>query len=145
MRGDKLAKLDRGERVAPVTTTVAAFAATWLDTQTQTLRPRTHALYTGNLTRHVLPRLGRRQLAAVTIDDVAALVAELRRAGLSQFTIKGVLTPLGRLFAHAVRRGLVQSNPVAGLDRSERPRGGRREQRILSSDEIARSAREGGS
>lgn len=136
-RGDKLAKLDRGERVAPTKVTVAAFAETWLDSQVSLLRPRTHALYKANLTRHVLPRLGRRQLAAVTIDDIAALVAELTRAGLSPFTIKGILTPLGRMYAHAIRRGIVPANPVAGLDRSERPRGGRREQRILSRDEIA--------
>jgi integrase len=137
-RGEILSKLVKGERVVPSKATLAEYAAVWLATQDGQLRPSTHRLYKANITRHVLPLLGRRQLASVSIDDVAALVADLRRAGLSGYTIKGILTPLGRMFASAVRRGLIPGNPVAGLDRSERPRGGKREQRILGRDEIGR-------
>ena len=48
------------------------------------------------------------------------------------------LTPLSRLFAHAVRRGLIEANPVSKLDRSERPRVSRQERPVLNPEEIGR-------
>jgi integrase len=87
---------------------------------------------------HVLPSLGRRRLAEIDVDEIARLVRELEAKGLSAWTIRGALSPLSRVFAWAVRRGMVSTNPVAKLDRSERPRIERRELRILSGDEIAK-------
>jgi len=48
------------------------------------------------------------------------------------------LTPLSRLFAHAVRRGLIEANPISKLDRSERPRVSRQERPVLNPEEIGR-------
>lgn len=84
----------------------------------------------------MLPRLGRRLLPSITTDDVAALIADMLRDGYSGATIKGVLSPVRGMLGTAVRRGLIAANPVAGLEREERPRGGRREQRILERGEI---------
>ncbi|NDU79105.1 tyrosine-type recombinase/integrase, partial [Actinomadura sp. DSM 109109] len=54
------------------------------------------------------------------------------------WTVRGVLTVLGRIFATAERASLVPANPVRKLDQGERPAGRQREQRVLSSDEVSR-------
>lgn len=95
--------------------TLAELAEGWLETQTQ-LRPRTRDWYEIALRVHVLPRLGRRRISQIDEDDVARLIAEMRTGGKAAWTIRGVLTPLGRLLGHAARRGLIASNPVRRLE-----------------------------
>jgi integrase len=56
----------------------------------------------------------------------------------SGWTIRATLTPLSRLMSHCVRRGMAAANPVAKLERGERPAVGRREMRILEAAEIDR-------
>jgi integrase len=86
----------------------------------------------------VLPRLGTRRLDEIDVDDILGLIADLRDLGYAEWTIRSVLKPLSGLFAHAQRRDLIAVNPLSKLERSERPRASRREQRILNRDEIAR-------
>ncbi|MBA2460730.1 MAG: tyrosine-type recombinase/integrase [Actinobacteria bacterium] len=126
-----------GEAVAPRKMRLAEYADTWLAAQTQ-LRPRTRALYSGNLRIHVLPRLGWHHLHEIREDDITALIGALRERGLSGYTIRGVLVPLGRILNSAVRRGHIPSNPITRLERGERPAVERREMRILDSAEIGR-------
>jgi site-specific recombinase XerC len=71
---------------------------------------------------HVLPRFGHLRVDQIREDDVAALVAELTAHGLSGATVSCVLVPLGRVLDQPVRRGLISSNPVRGLERHERPK-----------------------
>jgi integrase len=127
---------DRGERVSASKATVAEVAAAWLDAQT-TLRPRTREKYDAAMRLYVIRRFGRRRIASITEDDVADLIGQMQAAGKAAWTIRGVLVPLSRLFAYAARRGIVGANPVARLERGERPKVGKREKRILKSDEIA--------
>jgi integrase len=56
----------------------------------------------------------------------------------SGWTIRATLTPLSRLMGFCVRRGMAASNPVARLERGERPAVVRREMRILEAAEIDR-------
>jgi integrase len=86
----------------------------------------------------VVPRFGERRLDEIGVDDVLDLIRDLRRRSYSDTTITTVLTPLSRLFTHAVRRGLIEVNPISKLDRCERPRVSRRERPVLNSKEIAR-------
>jgi integrase len=58
--------------------------------------------------------------------------------GLSPKTVSGALVPLGRVLALALRRGHMADNPLRRLDASERPRLQRREQRVLTHEEIGR-------
>ena len=100
--------------------------------------PSTVEAYAGRLQRHVLPRLADRRLDEIEVDDILALISDLRKQGYSGTTIAVTLTPLSRLFAHAVRRGLIEVNPVSKLDRSERPRVSRQERPVLNPEEIGR-------
>lgn len=137
LRDEYRGRKRRGERVAPSKETLAEVAAAWLALQTH-LRPRTRSVYETNLRVHVLPRLGRRRIAEIDVEDVARLLSELRADGLAPWTIRGVLTSLGRVFSHAARRNMIAANPIARLERGERPKVERREMRVLDGDGIER-------
>jgi len=101
---------------------LAQYVEVWLAGLEGLVLPSTVEAYAGRLRRHVLPRLADRRLDEIEVDDILALISGLRKQGFSSTTIAVTLTPLSRLFTHAVRRGLIDVNPVSKLDRSERPR-----------------------
>jgi hypothetical protein len=49
--------------------------------------------YAGRLQRHVLPRFGERRLDEIEVDDILALISDLRKRGYSGTTIAATLTP----------------------------------------------------
>jgi integrase len=118
--------------------TLAQYATSWLDGLEGLVQPSTVEVYEGRLRRHVLPRLGERRVDEIEVDDIVALISDLRMRGYSGTTVAAILTPLSRLFGHAVRRGLIEVNPVDKLDRSERPRITRQERPVLNPEEIGR-------
>jgi Phage integrase, N-terminal SAM-like domain len=67
-RGDAVAKLSRGERVARTKLTLAEYAETWVETQEGRLRPKTLRTCRDHLRLHVVPKLGRRKLSSITVD-----------------------------------------------------------------------------
>ncbi len=93
-------------------------------------------IYRQRLRLYVLPKLGRRKLASIDVDDVADLLADLRRKGLALWTQRGVLVVLGRVLGTAARRGAIAANPVAQLERNERPRVTRAEFPPLDRDAV---------
>jgi integrase len=137
LRAELVSKVARGDRVAPVRIPFAEFADAWLVKQQARLRPKTFELYDSYLRLHLKPRLGRRQLQAITVDDVASLIGEMQRGiryaergghfertegkPFAGWTIRGVLVVLGRVLASAARDGLITSNPVRRLEKGERP------------------------
>jgi len=137
LREEKQTRKRKGESVVPSRRTLDETAEPWLAAQVN-LRPGTLALYRSLLRTHVLPRLGRKRLAAITPDDVAALISEMTRAGYSPYTVKGTLAPLSRILGRATRAGEIPSNPVARLERGERPRMPDAEMRVLDTNEIER-------
>ena len=76
-RGDRLSKIARGLSVAkPSALTVSEVGEAWLTSKTK-LRPTTVAWYRHARDHYIGPALGRRKVAAVTVDDVAHLVASM--------------------------------------------------------------------
>jgi integrase len=135
------AKAQRGELLAPTQMTFAELAETWIEgfaaqVAAEERSERTLEDYRYHLDRHLLPFFGRRRLNEITTDDCARLVASLRGKGLAAKTIAGALVPLGRVLALALRRGYIADNPLRRLEASERPRIQRREQRVLTHEEI---------
>jgi integrase len=100
------------------------------------LRPRTWEKYEANLRLHLSPRFGRSKITNVRVDEVAALVAAMQADGLAEWTVQGVLVTLGRIMGFAARRGYITANPVARLERSERPKPVNREHRILNAAQL---------
>src|SRR5438105_1490778 len=136
-------KAERGELDASSRLTFAQVAEVWLEgfaalVEAGERGERTLENYRYFLKNHLLPAFGRKRLQELTTDDVAQLISQLRKKGLSGKTISGALIPLNRILNHSVRRGHISENPVLRLERHERPRHYRRQQRVLNQDEIAR-------
>lgn len=112
-----------------------AVAEAWLQLQTH-LRPRTREHYVRALDRHLYPRIGQRQIATIDEEAIADVIEDLHRQGLSGWTIRGILVPLGRVLTYANRKKWIERNPLRTLERSERPRIVQREMRILQAGEI---------
>ncbi|MFL5900335.1 MAG: tyrosine-type recombinase/integrase [Solirubrobacterales bacterium] len=123
VRDDLLARRGRGERVQPNPRLRFEQAAdAWLTEQVADLRPATQAGYRNAVENHLNPQWGRRRLEAISVDDVARLVRDLRDEGKSEWTIAGVLKAANRIFKFSKRRlDWHGESPVAGLDSSERP------------------------
>ncbi len=134
-REDVRARMRRGERIAPSKITFAELSTQWLE-QVVGLRPRSIDWYRRSLRKHLNPKIGRIKVCDLRVDDIACLIGSLQRDGLAPTTVRSVLVPVKRVLDHAVRRGLIQANPIGALERHERPKVEREEMRILDRDDI---------
>jgi integrase len=142
-RAELTARTARGELVLPPRALVADIAAEWLAAQTH-LRAGTLERYEAVLRRHIIPRFGQSQIAALREEDILSLIAALGSEGLAAATINKTVMVLGRVLAYAERRRLIARNPVRHLGRNERPRVMRHEMRILDREEVAALLRHSG-
>jgi integrase len=115
-----------------------AYATSWLAGIRGQVRPRTFDSYEAQLRLHVLPQLGGLPIGEIDVDDLLALIGGLTARGYTGWSVRTTMTPLSRALSHAVRRGVIATNPVNQLERTERPAVWRSEQRVLNSEEIAR-------
>lgn len=123
-RDELLARRHRGEQL-PVNARLwfADAATAWVDGPVQDLRPRTVECYRNALDRHLLQRFGARRLDAITPEDLAELVRELRAEGLSESSSSIAIGVANRVYRYAARRlGYVAANPVSLMLSSERPK-----------------------
>ena len=87
--------------------TLAEFADDWLAQQRTRLRPNSYRIYSSYLCHHITSRLGDRELATITVDDVADLVAEMEQ-GIRLRLCDGVYErDLGEPFAAATIHGVL--------------------------------------
>jgi len=100
--------------------------------------PRTLEAHRYHLEHHLLPALAPRRMSALTVDDVAGLLGELRAKGGSPKTSAGALATLHGIVRYARRPGWIATNPVEQLESHERPRPARWRQRVLGRGEIER-------
>ena len=147
LRDELLARRGRGERVVTDgRLRVAEAAAKWLDGPVQNLRLRTQECYRNAIDQHLLPAFGTRRLDAISPDDLALLVRELRSRGFPESTIVIVLGIANRMYRYSARRlGWTGANPVSLMLPSERPKpshGKRR--RIFESRELEQTIRAAG-
>jgi integrase len=99
---------------------------------------RTVGLYRQRLQQHIIPTLGHRPVAEVSLPDVRRLVDQLGAAGLAPSTVTGIIGILSGLLRFAVKGEQLERNPVRDLDRDDRPGVARMsEPRYLSADELA--------
>jgi integrase len=125
----------RGERIQPCRQTFAHYAEEWLDRQT--VKPRTLEIYSWALRKHLIPYFGRRRLDQITVDDIAAFIAQMNGKNLKGWTITSALRPLSIILGQAARRGQIPISPMSQLERGERPKhDDQRDKRILSLQEM---------
>lgn len=80
-------------------------------------KPSTVQDYRIMLRKHLAPHFAAKPVEKITADDVAAYMALKRRDGLAAKTVANHLTFAHGVFAFALKRGMVQTNPVASVDR----------------------------
>ncbi|MGO9976894.1 MAG: tyrosine-type recombinase/integrase [Solirubrobacteraceae bacterium] len=124
VREELLARRHRGAQLEVKTRLRFVDAAqSWLDGPVRDLRPRTEKCYRNALSRHLIPRIGGLRLDAITPDDLANLVRELRSQGLSESSISIAIGVTNRVYRFAARRlGWSGTNPVSLMLSSERPK-----------------------
>lgn len=118
-------------------------AAAWLDEQklrmdVGEMSPRTYEIYELGLRRHVLPAFASRQVRAIDPDALVAWIRTLRAAGYAPHSIHNYWGPLHLVLAHAVRSGVIASNPADRLTSAERPKPGSGRRRFLGRGEVER-------
>jgi len=113
----------------------------WLAGPVSTLRPATQAVYRNAIETHLRKRWERTRLDAISANDVARLVSDLRASGRAEWTIAGILGALGQVFRHAMTRlGWLGTNPTTLLGKGERPRmSATPRRRIYERDELAQT------
>lgn len=139
VRDELLARKARGERVvANPRLRFGDAAAAWLAGPVVDLRPATRSCYRNALTQHLIKRFEPRRLDAISPDDLAKMVRELRDQGLAESTIVIVVGVTNRVYRYAARRlGWGGANPVSLMLSSERPKPSRgKRRRIFEAQEL---------
>jgi integrase len=72
---------------------------------------------------HVEPKLARVPIQKVTPQLIAGLLADMRKANLSPWTLQGAWKVLSNSFNHALARGLISESPLKRVAKAERPTG----------------------
>ena len=142
VRNDLLGRKARHERIsANPRLRFGDAAEAWLIGPVSTLRPATQAVYRNAIETHLRPRWGRTRLDAITGDDVAGLVFDLRSSGAAEWTIAGIIGAVGRVFRHAnTRLGWLGINPTTLLANGERPKtSATARRRIYEGNELAQT------
>ncbi len=113
--------------------TFGEWSRIWL-AQSVHLKPKTIAGYESILERHVLPRLGKRQIGSVDRAAIKAWVAELGAAGTGPGTTKNIVNVAKAVFSAAVDDGAIRVNPCGGV---KLPRSPHDEMLFLDGAEVA--------
>ena len=113
--------------------TVQAFLDRWLTVNLPgTVAASTEDGYVDTVRLHLIPALGRKRLAKLTVADLDRLWKAKRDAGYSSNSVRIIRTVLRRALGQAVREGIVSRN-VASL--SVAPRIRAKEGRTLTVDQ----------
>lgn len=88
-----------------------------------------------NLKLHILPYFGKLRLEVITTYDVEKWLLGFAANGLSNLTANVNLTVLNIMLAEAIRRGLLETNPVEKVSPLKKDT---RERDILTADEVSR-------
>ncbi len=100
-----------------ISPTVKEAAALWIKRcDEKRLEPMTIKGYEEHVDLHIVPFIGAKKLADLTVPAVNAFADSLRDAGRSSEMIKRVVRSLGAIFKEARRRGLSAAAPTIGFD-----------------------------
>jgi integrase len=104
----------------------------WLAGPVADLRQTTRDCYRNAVDSHLRKRFQNRRLDAITPDDLAALVRDLRSEGRAEASIAICVGVTNRVYRYAARRlGWVGTNPVSLMLPSERPKPSQAKRRRL--------------
>lgn len=114
---DKKLALKQGQQVAASRVTVKAFAEKWLDLRVTKRKPKTYSTDKGAVEKWIVPTIGHVRLDQLTVDDVRAVSAACRKAGLSSSTSLRYQATLGKMLKQAALEGLPVPSNVLVVER----------------------------
>jgi integrase len=106
-------------------TTVAEYLGWWMENVVRgEVAHRTYHNYLSQIRNHIVPRIGKKKLKALKLEDVEGLYRSMIVSGLSPATVRYAHAVMRRALGQAVNRGLVPRNvaegaSLPGLDREE--------------------------
>ena len=113
--------------------TIEQWMKYWMENELLgSVKESSYQTYKNQLNRHILPRLGKLELTALTPGAVYAFLQELQDAGLSESTVRSVYRLLSAGVRAAQDEGIIRRNPCKKIRVQQ---GERREQRVLSREE----------
>lgn len=102
----------------PTKVTVETFIHQWIDTAAlEKYSPNSLRNVKGYCRNYIIPTLGQYQIKDVGADEVRELDQAVRDAGCSDRTVQIVHSTFSAAMRDAVRRGLIEVNPVSRVDR----------------------------
>ncbi len=108
---DVIRKVQQGEPVSVAGQSVSTYLEEWLDqVAAHRVRPSTLQGYSLNVRRHIVPKIGRKRLGALTPRDIRLMVDDLRASGLSARSVQYIHATLRVALEHAVREELLPRN-----------------------------------
>ncbi len=110
-RKQEIARSGVPEKRAGKRDTVELWSSQWLDIIVHEQRPKAYAATASTVKRWIVPTIGRRRLIDLTPADLRSVIAEQRRAGLTEGT---------RLRTHSVMMQMFKSAKLEGHDVAER-------------------------
>ena len=117
-------------------TTVAEYLGWWMENVVRgEVAHRTYHNYLSQIRNHIAPKIGKKKLKALKLDDVEGLYRSMAASGLSPATVRYVHAVLRRALKQAVHRGLVVRNVAEG---ASLPRAPRKEMEAFTPEEIRR-------
>lgn len=102
------------EAMARAADTVEVFARRWYTEIVEPANSNPRNIYRV-LEKDVIPAIGRKQVAEVTVTDILAITDKIKNRGADQMALQ-TRNVLKRLFAYAIAREKTQFNPAAAIE-----------------------------
>lgn len=113
--------------------TIEQWMTYWMESELLgSVKESSYQTYKNQLNKHILPHLGKFELAALTPGAVHAFLQELLDSGLSESMTRSIYRLLSAGMRAALDEGILRKNPCKKI---RVQRGERSEQRVLSHDE----------
>ena len=113
--------------------TVEKWMRSWLETDLLGgIKASSYLTYQNQMNRHILPCLGRMQMASITPEMVHSFLECLQAKGLGENTVRGIYRLLSAAMRAALDDGIISKNPCRKICVK---RGERVQQRVLSREE----------
>ena len=137
-----LAEIEANERREPIKGTFKEYGEWWLaNCATGNIKDSTHEEYERVLRVHLYPAFGSKRFSKITRKMVRELVAEKKKAGLSQSSIRNILAPLRGMYNQAIDDEDVHRNPAARMGKFNKKERGKPPINLLNREEDHRCVR----
>ncbi len=130
-KAELLAKID--PQVRRHSKTIEQWMTYWMENELLgSVKESSYQTYINQLNKHILPRLGKLELTALTPGAVHAFLQDLQDTGLSESMARSIYRLLSAGMRAALEEGILRKNPCRKI---RVQRGEEQEQRVLSRDE----------